>query len=87
MLPLVSGVLEMIFGTDSLIMEATPREFLFDGVTFCSRAGITDPDILMILDAVCDTIAENAPPTIKENVDGSLRFSLYGHVSEEEDGW
>lgn len=67
-------LMELIFGLDSVIMQTTPREFLFDGVHFCKG-----DDVLSEL--MCGMISEQGLKTIKVNEDGSLRFSLYGHVS------
>lgn len=74
MLPILPLVMEQIFNVNSIIMETTPREFLFDGIHFCQ-----DQDELTAL--VCGLIAAQAPKTIQVNPDGSLRFALYAHVS------
>lgn len=74
MLSVLPLVMEEIFGINSILMETTPREFLFEGVGFCKN----QDDISKL---VCGLIAENAPATIKLRDDGSLSFSLYGHVS------
>lgn len=74
MLSVLPLVMEEIFGINSILMETTPREFLFEGVGFCK----SKDEISQI---VCGLIAENAPSTIQARPDGSLAFSLYGHVS------
>lgn len=71
---MLPGLLDSIFNVDSIIMETTPRQFLFDGIHFCQSK-----DELAVV--ICQMIEGNAPTTIKPNGDGSLRFSLFGHVS------
>lgn len=80
MLPILPMILEPLFNVDSIIMETTPREFLFDGVHFCQDNPAISEDIREVVRMVCGLIAMNAPKTIRPNGDGSLRFSLYGHV-------
>lgn len=67
-------VVESIFGVNSILMETTPRQFLFDGVNFCQGQD-------ELSQMVCGLIMQNAPTTIKVNEDGSLRFSMFAHVS------
>lgn len=74
LLPMLPSFLDSIFNVDSIIMETTPRQFLFDGIHFCQSQD-------ELAQVVCQLIAGNAPSTIKPNGDGSLRFSLFGHVS------
>lgn len=73
MLPILPLIMEQVFGVNSILMNTTPREFLFDGVHFCK-----DQDDIAAM--VCGLIAQNAPKTIQVNPDKSLRFALYAHV-------
>jgi len=58
----------------SMFVSTSVREYLFDGVRFCiNPQGIAK--------AICNQIKESGSKTIREQSDGSLAFSFFGHVS------
>ncbi|XP_062134393.1 sensory neuron membrane protein 2 isoform X2 [Drosophila sulfurigaster albostrigata] len=56
----------------SMFVTTSVREYLFDGVRFCiNPQGIAK--------AICNQIKESGSKTIREQSDGSLAFSFFGH--------
>ncbi|KRF84429.1 sensory neuron membrane protein 2 isoform X3 [Drosophila virilis] len=56
----------------SMFVHTSVREYLFDGVRFCiNPQGIAK--------AICNQIKESGSKTIREQSDGSLAFSFFGH--------
>ncbi|XP_034136791.1 sensory neuron membrane protein 2 isoform X4 [Drosophila guanche] len=56
----------------SMFVHTSAREYLFDGVRFCiNPQGIAK--------AICNQIKESGSKTIREQSDGSLAFSFFGH--------
>ncbi|XP_036672331.1 sensory neuron membrane protein 2 isoform X2 [Drosophila suzukii] len=56
----------------SMFVSTSVREYLFDGVRFCiNPQGIAK--------AICNQIKESGSKTIREQSDGSLAFSFFGH--------
>ncbi|KAH8375190.1 hypothetical protein KR200_001225 [Drosophila serrata] len=56
----------------SMFVQTSVREYLFDGVRFCiNPQGIAK--------AICNQIKESGSKTIREQSDGSLAFSFFGH--------
>ena len=74
LLGFVNNELPRIFGPiNSMFINTTPKEFLFDGVEFCTnRFGI--PGI------VCRQVKDRNSTTIRETESGSLKFSFFSHV-------
>lgn len=68
-------LMEVLFGFNSLIMETTPRQFLFEGVRFCVNP-TNDP----IMGLACDLIKSQGLQTIREGPTGDLYFSMFAHV-------
>ncbi|KAH8366171.1 hypothetical protein KR093_009962 [Drosophila rubida] len=56
----------------SMFVHTSVREYLFDGVRFCiNPQGIAK--------AICNQIKDSGSKTIREQSDGSLAFSFFGH--------
>lgn len=75
-LALIDQNLKEVFGEkySSLFMKVKPAEVLFTGIPFCANAtGLSN--------LICSVIKSRKIQTIHEMVDGSLRFSFFGHVS------
>lgn len=72
-MPIVNDNLHTIFGpTDSLFLNTTVRNFLFDGIEFCK-----DAEELPAL--VCSIIRAQESSSIRAGVGTSLLFSMFNH--------
>lgn len=75
-LGLLNSQLKSIFGERyaSVFMSVKPSELLFTGIPLCVKpSGIAG--------IICSVIKRQNAQAIRETSDGSLRFSLFGHVS------
>lgn len=75
-LAILNGQLKAIFGEKraSIFQIAKPIDLLFNGIPLCvDPSGITS--------FICAVMKNQKPQAIKEMDDGSLRFSMFGHVS------
>ncbi|XP_055324872.1 sensory neuron membrane protein 2 [Sitodiplosis mosellana] len=80
-LGILNGQLEDVFGEkyDSMFMTVKVSDLLFDGVPLCvNPSGIAS--------FICSVIKNQKPRAIKEIDDGSMRFSLFGHKNNTDDG-
>ncbi len=70
--------LKTMFGpdTNSFFVKTTPKNYLFDGIEFCSNKGSP------IINTVCSIVAARNVNTIKKTDSGSLMFSFFNFVSE-----
>lgn len=75
-LGLLNSQLKSIFGEkySSVFMSVKPSQLLWDGIPLC-----VDPS--GIAGIICSVIKSQNAQAIHEMSDGSLRFSLFGHVS------
>lgn len=80
LIPPLLGILNMqlkdVFGDEyaSIFMRAKPSELLFKGISLCVNPG-------GIAKIICSIIKKQKTQAIHEMNDGSLRFSMFGHVS------
>ncbi|XP_031619587.1 sensory neuron membrane protein 2 [Contarinia nasturtii] len=73
--------LKEVFGKQyaSIFMTVKPSNLLFSGIPLC-----VDPS--GIAEFICKAIKMQRPQAIKEMNDGSLRFSMFGHKNNTDDG-
>lgn len=75
---LLNGLLDAVFGpgsNTSPFIRTTPKQYLFEGVPFCTGTGL-GPTL------VCPIVAERGTKTVRVEPDGHLRFSFFNHVSQ-----
>lgn len=75
-LGILNGQLKDIFGEKhaSIFQTVKPFDLLFNGIPLCvNTTGIAT--------LICSVIKSQKPQAIKEMADGSLKFSMFGHVS------
>lgn len=75
-LGILNGQLKDVFGEKfaSMFMTVKPIDLLFNGIPLCvNPSGIAS--------FICSVIKNQKPQAIKEMDDGSMRFSMFGHVS------
>lgn len=58
-----------------MFLKTTPREFLFDGVPFCTKP------VIGIAAIICKQIQDARSNTVSVQEDGSLKFALFEYVS------
>lgn len=77
-LGILNSQLKSIFGEkySSVFMSVKPSQLLWDGIPLC-----VDPS--GIAGIICSVIKSQNAQAIHEMSDGSLRFSLFGHVSKQ----
>lgn len=75
-LALIAANVKEVFGEkySSMFINVKPAEILFAGIPLCVNP-------LGISRLICSIIKSRKLQTIRELSDGSLRFSLFGHVS------
>ena len=75
-LGILNGQLKDVFGEkyESMFMSVKLSDLLFDGIPLCvNTSGIAA--------FICSVIKNQKPQAMKEMDDGSMRFSLFAHVS------
>lgn len=75
-LAILNSQLKEVFGEKyaSIFMNVKPSQFLFNGIPLCvNPSGIAG--------IICSVIKSQKPQAIHEVSDGSLKFSVFGHVS------
>lgn len=74
-LGILNAQLGSIFGqAESIFMQTTARDFLFDGIPLCVN-------VFGLAEIICDMLKSRELHTLKTMPDGSVNFALFAYVS------